>query len=135
VNSNYGFIVNVEKWNGISQFEWCVKRLLEDKNTRQAIINYNMPRYKYEGVKDLVCTISQQFLVRNEKLDCVTLMRSNDLIYGLTYDLPWFTNLQIKLAEIIDVPLGIYNHYDSSLHVYEQHFEMLTKIAKEQIES
>jgi thymidylate synthase len=133
VNSNYGFIVNVEKWNGISQFGWCVKKLLADINTRQAIINYNMPRYKYEGNKDFVCTISQQFLFRKGKLDCITLMRSNDLIYGLTYDLLWFTELQIKLAEILNVPLGLYNHYDASLHVYERHFEMIKKIAEEKI--
>jgi thymidylate synthase len=133
VNSNYGFIVNIEKWAGISQFEWCINSLKKDLYTRQALINYNMPRYKYDGVKDFVCTISQQFIVRDGALDSIVLMRSNDLIYGLTYDIVFFTGLQMKIAKILDVPLGKYLHYDTSLHVYERHFEMLKQMANEKV--
>ena len=129
VNSNYGFLVYKEKWAGKSQFEWCVDSLSKDPNTRQAIMNYNQPRHKYSGVKDFCCTLTQQFVKRDDKLDSIVLMRSNDLIYGLSYDIVWFTSLQKDLCYITQIPLGKYYHYDASLHVYEKHFKMLEDIA------
>ena len=131
VNSNYGWLTQVQKHSGISQFEWCIRRLKEDKYTRQAIMNYNQPCHKYEGVKDFVCTISQTFIVRNDKLDSIVLMRSNDLIYGLTYDIVWFTELLQEMSHILEIPIGLYKHYATSLHVYERHFDMLVKMADE----
>ena len=65
INSNYGFLTKIEKHAGMSQFEWCIERLIKDKYTRQAIMNYNQPRHKYSHVRDFVCTISQQFPFRN----------------------------------------------------------------------
>lgn len=129
VNSNYGFLTMIEKHAGMSQFEWCVARLKKDKYTRQAIMNYNQPRHKYPKVKDFVCTISQQFIVRDEKLCSVSLMRSNDVIYGLSYDLPWFSRILFKVAKKSKLHVGNLNHYAASMHVYERHFEMLEKIA------
>jgi thymidylate synthase len=133
VNSNYGFLINLEKHAGKSQFEWCYEALKKDKYTRQAIMNYNQPKHKYPGVKDFVCTISQTFIVREEALDSIVLMRSNDLIYGLTYDLPWFTQLQINMAGALKLPVGKYHHYDTSLHVYERHFDMLKAISEAEV--
>lgn len=130
INSNYGFIALIEKFNGISQYEWCVNSFKKDKFTRQAIINYNQPKFKYNNNKDFVCSISQQFIFRNNQLDCVVLMRSNDLIYGFSYDVPWFTYLQIKIANELNLKLGYYNHYACDMHVYEKHFKIIKKIYK-----
>jgi thymidylate synthase len=129
INSNYGFLALIEKWSGKSQVEWCINSLKKDKHTRQAVINYNQPRHKYEGVKDFVCTLTQQFVVRNGKLDMVVLMRSNDLIFGLTYDIPWFVSVLRTVSEATGIPMGTYNHYASSLHVYEKHFKMVEAMA------
>ena len=129
VNSNYGYLALHEQHNGKSQYDWCVDRLREDPDSRQAVINYNQPRHKYEGNKDFVCTLSQQFRIRDGALESVTMMRSNDLIFGLTYDLPWFTSLQVRMAEELGVRVGRYQHYDQSLHVYERHYGMLEEIA------
>lgn len=126
-NSNYGYFVNKQLINGKSQFDWCVSCFDNDINTRQALINYNQPHHKYDGNKDFVCTISQSFRF-NKGLDSTVLMRSNDLIYGFCYDVPWFTLVQKELANKLNLPIGVYKHYASSLHVYEQHFGMLAHI-------
>ena len=69
VNSNYGYLAKHFKCNNyITQFGWCVQQLYEDPHSRRALINYNNPDHKYNGVKDFPCTISQQFYVRNNKL-------------------------------------------------------------------
>ena len=134
VNSNYGYLAKHFKCNNyITQFGWCVQQLYEDPHSRRALINYNNPDHKYNGVKDFPCTISQQFYVRNNKLDSIVLMRSNDLIYGFCYDVPYFTLLQKEMAQKLNIKLGVYHHYAMSMHVYERHFNMITKISKETI--
>ena len=129
VNSNYGKLALVDKYNGSNQYEWCMQQLLKDPNTRQAIINYNQPQHKYPTNKDFVCTIAQQFIVNEGKLDTIVFMRSNDLIYGFSYDVPWFNYLHKKLAKHTNLPLGSYRHFATSMHVYKRHFKMIEKVA------
>lgn len=131
VCSNYGLLTKIDKYNGKSQLDWCIESLLKDSNSRQAVMNYNQPRHKFDGNKDFVCTLSQQFVKRDGCLDSIVMMRSNDLVYGLTYDLPWFCNLQVEVSEKTGIPLGNYHHYATSLHVYEGHFGMLESISKD----
>lgn len=130
INSNYGhFVFKQRTPDGLSQYEWCLKKLKEDNNSRQAVINYNQLIHKYES-KDFPCTLTQSFRINKGKLDCVVVMRSNDLIYGLSYDLPWFTYIQKRLSEDLGITMGTYNHLALSLHVYEKHFGMLEEIAR-----
>lgn len=138
INSNYGSLAFIDKYAGKSQFEWCIDKIKEDKETRQAVINYNQPKHKYDNNKDFVCTLNQLFRINdNNKLESRVFMRSNDLIYGLTYDLPWFTHVQKEIANETNFESGSYYHYTSSLHVYEKHWDMLKNIsnAKEKKES
>jgi thymidylate synthase len=132
VNSNYGYIAfaqPIESYKYRSQYAWCLDQLKTDP----AIINFNQPHHKFIGVKDFVCTVYAQFLLRNNKLNMYTYMRSNDLIYGFSYDVPFFTYIQKKLLsdlnKLNNYKLGIYTHTATSLHVYSKHFEMLKTIA------
>jgi thymidylate synthase len=129
VNSNYGKLALIDKYNGLSQFEWCVEKLSNDLNTRQAVINYNQPQHKYGTNKDFVCTLTQQFILNDNKLDTIVMMRSNDLIYGFSYDVPWFNSLQKQIAQILKIEVGQYRHFATSMHVYERHFEMIKTVA------
>lgn len=131
VNSNYGYIMMKQMENGFTQWEWCKMSLEKDLYTRQAVINFNQPRHKYIGNKDFVCTLSMQFLYRNGQLDCIVHMRSNDFIYGLAYDLPWFTIKHIEMARDLNLELGNYYHMATSMHVYKKHFKLLKSIASE----
>jgi len=133
INSNYGFLALTEKHNGKSQYEWCIDRLRNDPDSRQAVINYNQPKHKYSFVKDFVCTVSQQFIIRDGKLDCIVYMRSNDLIFGLSYDMPWFCYLHRMIADELELPVGKYEHIAASLHVYKPYFNMVKRMSKEKI--
>jgi|TARA_R100001530_G_scaffold34477_3_gene26931 thymidylate synthase len=138
VNSNYGYLVwkqKLEKYDA-SQFDWVVNSLLDDKDSRQAVINFNQPRHKEDGVKDFVCTINTQHLIRDNKLIGITNMRSNDLIYGFCYDFPFFSVLQQNIFKQLrlkynDLKLGHNIHTSASLHVYERHFQMIEDIINE----
>lgn len=129
INSNYGYYAFFQKNDNLSQFEWCLEKLKKDPFSRQAVINFNQPRHKYAGNMDFVCTMGQQFIRRQNHLDSVVWMRSNDLIYGLTFNLPWFTYLHQRLAEELHLPLGKYSHIASTLHVYKKHYSMLRDLA------
>lgn len=126
VNSNYGYHIFYESTKEkISQFYWCFNELKKDINTRKAVINFNSISHK--GDNDLPCTISLQFLVRNNILDVFVNMRSNDLIYGLRYDLPFFCIIQIMMFLMLkniypEIAIGNYTHNSVSMHIYERHF-------------
>ena len=138
VNSNYGYFVfkeDIPNFQG-SQFDWIIYSLKKDKDSRQAIINFNNIHHKKHDIKDFVCTISTQYLIRNDELIGITNMRSNDLIYGFSYDFPWFSYLQQKICSKLkdkypDLKLGRNIHTAGSLHVYEKHYKMLENIIKE----
>ena len=133
INSNYGYLV-YSKGN-YNQFAHVVKKLKEDKNTRQAVILYNRPSIHLEhndlGSKDFICTFYQHFFIRNNKLDCITSMRSNDCIYGTFNDLPWFFNVYNDIFnQLNNVEKGTMSFITNSFHCYEKHFEILSKISK-----
>ena len=128
VNSNYGYLATHAKHEGKSQLEWCIDALKKDPDSRQAVINYNQPRHKYDGNKDFVCTLNQAFTKRDGKLDTIVMMRSNDLVYGFSYDVPWFAGLQQQGSSATGIPVGKYHHYATSMHIYEKHFPMMREV-------
>jgi thymidylate synthase len=138
VNSNYGEIVfhqQMPNYNG-SQFDWVVESLKQDKDSRQALINFNQPKHKDTETKDFVCTLGAQYMIRDNKLEAFTDMRSNDLIYGFSFDFPFFSYVQQKVLEELketypDLEMGSNTHTATSLHVYERHFPMIDKIIAE----
>lgn len=71
------------------QFDYVVAKLLEDPDSRQAVIN--IWRENPPVTKDVPCTLSLQFLVRDRKLHCVATMRSSDAWLGWVYDVFNFT--------------------------------------------
>ena len=105
-----------------------IEKLRKDKDTRQAVISIYNTKDMFVKTKDVPCTLTLQFLIRDEKLNMIASMRSNDFFWGLQYDLFRFTLLHELVANELEIPLGWYCHFDGSLHVYDYHWEMLEKI-------
>ena len=100
------------------------KLLKENPNTRQAVIHLKSARdVTAKPTKDLPCTISLQFFIRDEKLYMTTYMRSNDIWMGFPYDVFQFTCMQIYLAMRLNVKLGTYTHIAGSLHLYKRNYK------------
>lgn len=134
LNSAYGNLLFVEENEiGVTQWQWAVKSLQLDKDSRQAILHFNKPHHQKFGTKDFPCTLFAQFLIREDALHMHVTMRSNDFVFGLTYDLPFFTMLQQNMLLILretypDLKLGQYYHNAMSLHIYEKDFEITEKM-------
>lgn len=112
-----------------TQWQYVIDELKRDPDSRRAVIHIRSPKDSMLAVKDVPCTLTLQFFIRDGKLHQIASMRSSDLIFGISYDVPAFTFFQEMLANELNVELGTYVHISNSLHVYERHFDMLNKIA------
>tara|TARA_R110000803_G_scaffold78949_1_gene144293 strand:+ start:1018 stop:1926 length:909 start_codon:yes stop_codon:yes gene_type:complete len=136
VNSAYGNLIFTEELSdGRNQYRWALDSLIQDKDSRQAILHFNKPDHQWNGNKDFVCTLNGIFQIRDNKLNFTLDMRSNDLILGTPTDVAFFCLLQMQMLEHLkkyypELQLGTYTHIAHSLHLYERHFNL----AKEMLE-
>ncbi len=128
-SSCYGHKIFRPVNGGLSQWDIVVNLLRSDPSTRRAMINlYDPAENTLPQAIDVACTCSLQFLIRNGRLHLTVYMRSNDAIWGLPYDCFIFTMLQELMARQLEVSLGDYVHFATSLHVYERHFSLVERI-------
>jgi len=127
INSAYGFLIwkNRSCRSHDTQWEWAKQSLIKDKDTRQAFVRFSLPDHQWWGNKDQVCTMHGNFLIRENKLHLTIVMRSNDLVLGLVYDLPWFCSLLDRMVAELrshypDLQKGTYTHLAHSLHIYDR---------------
>jgi len=129
INSNYGWCI-WSKENG-SQYSNTLRELRKNKDSRRASMIYTRPTmhtdYNDLGMSDFICTNAVTFAIRNNKLNCVVQMRSNDLVFGYLNDSYWhkFVLSELYGDLIIDYPeleLGDIVWNSASAHIYERHF-------------
>jgi thymidylate synthase len=140
-NSAYGHLIfNVDNEHGESQYLWSFKSLLKDKDSRQAIIHFNMPQHQYEDNKDFPCTLYGVFHIRGNKLNFTVHMRSNDVVWGLANDIAFFVVLQCQMLAHLklkypELELGTYTHIADSYHLYSHHYELIEKLIESDMTS
>lgn len=128
--SAYGDIVF--KRHGFNQIDKIIELFAKDPMSRRAVVNFNVPNKNVIETKDEICTIALQFIIRDGKLNCTGIMRSNDIWYGLPYDVVFFTEIQKYIAHRLNVQVGTYVHDVISLHCYERNYDDMEKIIKTQ---
>jgi len=139
LNSAYGYqLWNNPNEHGITEWEWAKNSLLNDIDSRQALIRFNKPEVSFDGVKDFVCTLNGIFQIRGDQLNLTINMRSSDYIRGLTYDVPFFGLLISAMRhELKDVYPNLKNGYLAMLlnssHLYEEHFDMVENMLTDQM--
>ena len=127
VESNYGLYVFGENW------EWIVTELESDPESRRAVISIYSNNHKHSNDKDHPCTMSLQFLIRNEHLHLIWNMRSSDLVFGFCNDMfcaGMILQLMLNELDEMDLRLGDITFNLGSLHIYERHFKMIFKASK-----
>lgn len=130
-NSAYGYLMKYAF--DFDQIEKVIELLKKDPTSRRAKININTPNEYVIETKDEPCTMFLQFLIRNGKLHCTTVMRSNDIWFGFPYDMAFFTELQKYIADKLNVNYGTYTHFVVSMHMYERDYDKIHKIVKQPI--
>jgi thymidylate synthase len=111
----------------IDQLAYIAKTLANDQDTRQAILT--IWRQNPGQTKDVPCTISVQWFIREGRIHCIDTMRSSDLWLGWPYDICNFTMLtgmiMLRLRNVynIKLKLGDLTLQAGSQHLYEKNWE------------
>lgn len=155
VNSNYGWCVFSPEngygggiGEGLSQYDFALRQLKEKPDGRQSVIFYSRPAMQWEwndnvnAKSDFTCTFQTQHFIRNNHLDYIVYMRSNDAIRGLHCgDLPWHAYVYNRIINDLNDVNGLNTILSGrilwnagSLHIYERDFELLTNIVEEWLE-
>lgn len=127
INSNYGWAIFSE--DNYDQYFNTLVELKKNPQSRRAEMIYTRPNmwndYNKNGRSDFMCTEAVQYFIRNDQLDVVVKMRSNDVVFGYKNDYAWQKHVQERLARDLQVDVGDIIWQVGSLHVYERHFNLV----------
>jgi thymidylate synthase len=110
----------------LHQRQYILKNLESDKDSRQAVAviwQKNPPKSK-----DIPCTLTFQFLVRDSKLHMTVSMRSSDVWLGLPYDFFNFSQLGNEVAGELMLERGDLTMHLCSSHLYASNADAATEI-------
>lgn len=121
----------------IDQIPYATKALLDDPDTRQSVINIwreNPPKSK-----DIPCTITMVFHIRDNKLHTHVTMRSSDAWLGVPYDFFNYTAVSINMIQMLrhnkpeykNLELGHCYWTAASSHIYARNFESVKKVLED----
>jgi thymidylate synthase len=118
VHGGYG--ARLFGWDGADQIQNVIRLLQKKPSSRRAVIQL----FDHEDIdapyKEVPCTCTLQFMLRDGKLDLTTYMRSNDVYLGLPHDIFSFTMIQELVARSVGTSLGVYTHFVGNMHLYEK---------------
>lgn len=121
--------------NQFDQVTKVIDLLKEGPTTKRAVIQVVDASDLAKHYKDIPCTCTLHFVIRDNKLHMHTSMRSNDAFLGLPHDIYCFTMIQELIACSVGVDMGTYNHSVASLHLYRSHAGQAQQYLKEGYQS
>lgn len=129
-NAPYGY--RMRQAHGYDQLRDTIKLLNVDRNSRQGVITIWHPddrafeepnSIKSRETKDRACNVVAHAMIRDDKLDWLQVIRSNDAIWGLPYNWMQWTNIQEWMATQVGAKIGKFCQVSDSLHIYQRHLE------------
>ena len=133
INSNYGYLIYHPRF--YQQYDQVLDELLNNPDSRRGTMIYTRPsiwkEYNDNDKNDFICTNAVSYYIRDNRLDCVVQMRSNDVVFGYKNDYAWQEFVLRRLASDISFSRGEeiesgYIHWQvQNLHVYERHFKLV----------
>lgn len=128
--SCYGKSIFSDQGSRPSQWRNVLAILKEDPDSRRAVLDFRVTDERLTSdIPDVACVSTLQLLVRENKLNAIAVMRSNDVIWGLPYDIFVLTMFQEMAAQELGLELGWYHHHAASLHIYDRHLDLARNIA------
>lgn len=106
-----------------NQIQFVIDELKRNPSSRRAVICIRTP--DDIGSDDPACMQHLQFFIRDGKLNCHVLFRSNDACKASFMNAFALICLQERIAEELGVPVGYYQHTANSYHCYEKDLDML----------
>jgi len=130
-----GYGPRLFRQRGHDQVRNVISLLRQRPTTRRAVIQVFDAEDIAADHKEIPCTASLQFLVRQERLHLIVTMRSNDAYIGLPHDVFCFTMLQEIVARTINCEIGSYRHFVGSMHLYDRNRDHAASLVEEGFQS
>lgn len=113
--------MHMNRTTGVVSTQWTRVRdlLKKDRDTREAVLVIFQPGELIDATKDVPCTLTQQFFIRNDTLHGTVNMRSSDIWLGLPYDFFVFSMLLNVMSAELGLEAGSLTFNLGSSHLYE----------------
>ncbi|WP_247542437.1 thymidylate synthase [Bradyrhizobium sp. 146] len=116
---------------GLDQISGILQELRKRKQSRRATVAVFHPEDAVrQGSADIPCTFGLNFLIRDGQLYSTTIMRSNNAVQLLPFNLFEFSMLAEVIAVEAGVELGPMTHLALSMHVYENDIASVDSIVE-----
>jgi len=113
--SSYGSRIRIDE----------IFRILQDDPTSRRAVMPIFTNSDYRESKDIPCPVALQFLIRDDRLHCISFFRSQNALTVFPYDLFLFTWIQEFFAMKLNYDVGDYTQITGSMHVYEDELKIL----------
>lgn len=110
------------------QYKFIVEELKRNPDSRRAVMDIRAPEDM--GSEEPACLQHIQYFIRNNKLHCKVLFRSNDACKATFMNAFALIMLQKRIADELDVEVGSYTHRANSFHCYERDYDLLNGYCK-----
>lgn len=130
--TNPGDVVTVAygyRWRkhfGRDQLKQLIDLLRAEPGSRHAVVvtwDPSQDGLSLQKKKNVPCPYTFTVNIIGGRLHLHNIVRSNDVILGVPFDVFGFALLQCILAQELGVKPGIYSHSISNAHIYDSHFE------------
>lgn len=116
----------------IDQLNHVIQTLKRDPDSRQASIVLSHPGDDNYTVQtnDRACNVYAHPMIREGKLDWMQIIRSNDAIWGIPYNMVQWSHVQEWVATSLGVPMGTMFIVQDSFHVYEDKYDECRNVSE-----
>jgi thymidylate synthase len=137
--TNPGDVVTVAygyRWRkhfGRDQIGLLVDLLKKEPSSRHAVVVTWDPAQDGLSVikkKNVPCPYTFTVNIVAGRLHLHNIVRSNDVLLGLPFDVAGFALLQCMLSQKLGVRPGIYSHSISNAHIYDTHYDGANELMK-----
>jgi thymidylate synthase len=116
-NWEYTYHQRMEK-----QIPWVIEELRRNPDSRRAVVSIRSEEDMHTGSP--ACLQNLHYLIRDGKLHCKVLFRSNDATKAAFMNAFALIRLQERIAGALGVSMGTYTHRANSFHIYERDYKM-----------
>lgn len=117
-----------------NQLDFVIEELKRNPYSRRAVINTRNNDVDM-NTDHPACLQHIQFFIRDNALNMIVMMRSNDAVNATFMNMFAFIGLQKIVADKLGIKVGTYTHRANSFHVYEKDYSlfrsMVDTISKE----
>lgn len=109
---------------GFDQIKWLINEINYNPSSRRLVLNaWNPAQLRHMALPP--CHYSAVFNVKNKKLNCMLIMRSNDLFLGAPFNIASYSLLTHMIAQICKLEVGEFVYTIADAHIYNNHVEQV----------